>query len=192
MVFVYMGIAVVLIFLFFVVFYNRKKIFKKREKPVKAKKVDVDPDTYVDPDRIEVNDFSDPIVKEYENVEQVLTPEEELPKVSNFDELDNMDYQHDMFERASEYFEDSNVEDEVAPEGPDGTLRDIVQQRISIGSHSLTNKKPSIHGDDDDDYDEMISDFDFGKENASFAKRFAELPPDMKALMMSDILNRKY
>ena len=31
MVFVYMGIAVVVIFLFLVIYYNRKKIFKKRD-----------------------------------------------------------------------------------------------------------------------------------------------------------------
>lgn len=191
MVFVYMGIAVFVIFLFLVVYYNRKKIFKKREKTVKQEKVDIDPDTYVDPERVEINDFSDPIVKDYVDVEQVLTPEEELPKTSKLDELDDMDYQYDMFERASEYFMDNDPEDEVAPEGPDGSFREMMQQRISIGSHSLTNEKPSIHGDDDD-YDEMIYDFDYGKENVSFAKRFADLPPDMKALMMSDILNRKY
>lgn len=191
MVFVYMGIAVFVIFLFLVLYYNRKKIFKKREKPVKQKNVDVDPDTYVDEKKVEVNDFSDPIVKDYVDVEQVLTPEEELPKTSKLDELDDMDYQYDMFERASEYFMDNDPEDEVAPEGPDGSFREMMQQRISIGSHSLTNEKPSIHGDDDD-YDEMIYDFDYGKENVSFAKRFADLPPDMKALMMSDILNRKY
>lgn len=191
MVFVYMGIAVFVIFLFLVIYYNRKKIFKKREKPVKQKKVDVDPDTYVDEGKVEVNDFSDPIVKDYEDVEQVLTPEEELPKTSNLDDLDDMDYQYDMYERASDYFMDNDPEDEVAPEGPDGSFRDMMQQRISIGSHSLMSEKPTIHGDDDD-YDEMISDFDYGKENVSFAKRFADLPPDMKALMMSDILNRKY
>lgn len=192
MVFVYMGIAVFVIFLFLVLYYNRKKIFKKREKPVKQKNVDVDPDTYVDEKKVEVNDFSDPIVKDYVDVEQVLTPEEELPKTSKLDELDDMDYQYDMYERASDYFMDNDPEDEVAPEGPDGSFQNMMQQRISIGSHSLTNEIPSIHGDDDDDYDEMISDFDYGKENVSFAKRFADLPPDMKALMMSDILNRKY
>ena len=185
MVFVYMGIAVFVIFLFLVIYYNRKKLFKKREKPVKQKKVDVDPDTYVDEGKVEVNDFSDPIVKDYEDVEQVLTPEEELPKTSKLDDLDDMDYQYDMYERASDYFIDND------PEGPDGSFREMMQQRISIGSHSLMSEKPTIHGDDDD-YDEMISDFDYGKENVSFAKRFAELPPDMKALMMSDILNRKY
>ena len=39
MVFVYMGIAVFVIFLFLVIYYNRKKLFKKREKPVKQKKL---------------------------------------------------------------------------------------------------------------------------------------------------------
>lgn len=190
MVFVYLGIAVVVIFLFLVIYYNRKSIFKKRPPKVKEKKI-VDPDTYVDPKRVEINDFSDPIVKDYDDVDQVLTPEENLPKNAKIEDLDDVDYQYDMFERAAEYFEDSQNVDEVEPEGPDGSFRDIMQQRISIGSHSLTNEKPTIHGDDDD-YDEMISDYDFGGESASFAKRFADLPPDMKALMMSDILNRKY
>lgn len=192
MVFVYLGIAVVVIFLFLVIYYHRKTIFKKRPPKVKEKQVD-DPDTYVDPKRVEINDFSDPIVKEYDDVDQVLTPEENLPKVSKIEDLDDLDYQYDMFERATDYFEKTEQEDDdCAPEGPDGSFREMMQQRISIGRHSLVNEKPTIHGDDDDDYDEMITDYDFGGENASFAKRFAELPPDMKALMMSDILNRKY
>lgn len=187
MVFVYLGIAVVVIFLFLVVYYNRKKIFKKRPKKVKEKKV-VDPDTEVDSKKVEINDFSDPVVKDYDDVEQVLTSEENLPKIEILDDIDDFDYQNDMFERAAEFFDDSN--DDIESEGPDGSFQDIMQQRISIGSHSLLNEKPTIHGDED--YDEMISDFEFGQENSSFAKRFADLPPDMKALMMSDILNRKY
>lgn len=191
MVFVYMGIAVIVIFLFFVLFYNRKKIFKKREKKQKQEKVKVDPDTNVDSKNVEINDFSDPVVKEYKDVDQVLTSEDNLPKNLKLEDFDDIDYQYDMNERAAEYFGDDQQQDDVAAEGPDGSFRDIMKQRISIGSHSLTNSKPSVHGDDDD-YDEMISDFDYGKQNSSFAKRFAELPPDMKALMLSDILNRKY
>lgn len=193
MVFVYLGIAVVVIFLFLVIYYNRKNIFKKpkkKEKQKQSKKVEEKSENAKSEDtKIEINDFSNPVVKEYDDINQVLAPEDEIPQKTTIEDIDDIDFRYDMLERAQENFR--SEDDEVAPEGPDGSFRNIMKQRISIGSHSLASKKPSIHGDDDD-YDEMISDYDFGGESASFAKRFADLPPDMKALMMSDILNRKY
>lgn len=188
MVFVYLGIAVVVIFLFLVGYYNRKSIFKMPKRAEKKKVVkEQSKEEEKTEKKISYNDFSDPVVKEYSDIEQVLTPEDDLPKNTNIDDVDDIDYQQSMYERRSEYFD--NQEDEDESEGPDGSFRDIMQQRISIGSHSLSNRKPTIHGDD---YDEMISEYDLGQENTSFAKRFAELPPDMKAIMLSDILNKKY
>lgn len=190
MVFVYMGIAVVVIFLFLVLFYHRKSILKKLKKKEKQKpeknKEQIEEKTGGD-ENVEINDFSNPTVKEFDDVDQVLTSEDDISQKTNLENIDDIDFRYDMLERAKENLKE---EDEVAPEGPDGSFREMMRQRISIGSHSLTNERPSVHGDDD--YDEIINDYGFAQQSESFAKRFADLPPDMKALMMADILNRKY
>lgn len=183
MVFVYIGIAVVVLFLFLVLLYNRKNIkekLKKKSKP--QEKTYEDPDTRVDEKKLEYNEFSDPVVKEYSDMEEVFNPNQNTQE--SFEDLTN---EQDFLTKLDldDFFEteQENVDESA---GFDSALN----QQISIGSHSLTSQKPSMY--DQDDYDEIVDDFYMSGQNESIAKKFADLPDDMKALIVADILNRKY
>ena len=180
MAFVYIGIAVVVIFLFLVLYYNRKTIINKlkdRKKKPKAEPVKEDPDTKVDEKNIDFNDFSQSQSQEYSSVDEFLNP-----SLDEEESLENLDFEE--FSRLmNDRLKSSREEEEEEPEENGG------MKNISIGRHSLNKENLSIM---DDDYDDEMEDFDIGVENTSIASKFANLPDDMKALMIADILKKKY